>query len=142
MLTKFYKILASFKDLPLLFIRLTLAVGFFGPAKMKLQDIHAIGQWFESIGIPFPMLNAYLATFTESSGVVLLVLGLFTRLISIPLMITMLVAIFTVHFANGFAAGNNGYEIPLYYLIMLFMLLVYGAGKYSVDYFIDKKQKS
>jgi putative oxidoreductase len=140
MLQKLYHTLSSFKDLPLLFLRLILAFGFFQPAMMKLKDINGIAEWFKSIGIPMPVLNAYLATFTEVAGVILLTLGLFTRLISIPLMITMLVAIFTVHFANGFAAGDNGYEIPLYYLIMLFALLVYGSGKYSLDYFIEKKQ--
>ncbi len=139
MLQKLYHTLSSLKDLPLLFLRLILAFGFYEPAMMKLKDINGIAEWFKSIGIPMPVLNAYLATFTEVAGVILLTLGLFTRLISIPLMITMLVAIFTVHFANGFAAGNNGYEIPLYYLIMLFALLIYGSGKYSLDYFIEKK---
>jgi len=45
----------------------------------------------------------------------------------------MFVAIKTVHLANGFEAGSNGYEIPLYYVLMLFTLLIYGPGKFSVD---------
>jgi len=45
----------------------------------------------------------------------------------------MLVAIKTVHLANGFEAGSNGYEIPLYYIIMLITLVVYGPGKISID---------
>lgn len=139
MLQKIYQTLASFKDLPLLLLRLTLAFGFFEPAMMKLKDINSISEWFKSIGIPMPLLNAYLATFTEVVGVILLTLGLFSRLISIPLMFVMLIAIFTVHFANGFAAGNNGFEIPLYYLIMLFAVMVYGSGKFSLDYLFEKK---
>lgn len=139
MLQKLYHTFESFKDIPLLLLRITLAFGFYQPAMMKLKDINGIAEWFKSLGIPLPLLNAYLATITEIAGVILLTLGLFTRLISIPLMITMIVAIFTVHYANGFAAGDNGYEIPLYYLLMLFALLVYGSGKYSVDYFINKK---
>lgn len=127
------------KALPLLFMRLILAYGFFEPAMMKLKNISGIASWFAQMGIPFPTLNAYLATITEASGVILLTLGLFTRWISIPLMVTMLVAIFTVHLGNGFAAGKNGFEIPLYYLIMLFTLLVYGSGKISADAFITKK---
>jgi putative oxidoreductase len=132
--------LKNLKSLPLLLLRLILAVGFYGPAMMKVKNIDNIISWFESINIPFPMLNAYLATGTETLGFVLLALGLGTRLISIPLIITMIVAIVTVHLPNGFEAGNNGFEIPLYYMIMLFTLVVFGSGKYSVDYFLSKKQ--
>ena len=68
-------------------------------------------------------------------GVVLLVLGLFTRLISLFLAVIMMVAIFTVHWSNGFSAGNNGFEIPLYYLLFSLLFASFGAGKYSLDYF-------
>ncbi|MDZ7778082.1 MAG: DoxX family protein [Bacteroidales bacterium] len=68
----------------------------------------------------------------------LLLLGLGTRIISVPLIFTMLAAIFTVHIGNGFAAADNGFEIPLYYLLMLFVLMSYGAGKYSIDYVVRK----
>jgi len=132
--------LSILKSLPLLLMRLILAIGFFGPAKMKLGNIDGIISWFESINIPMPALNAYLATGTEALGVVLLVLGFGTRLISIPLIITMIVAIATVHLSNGFEASNNGFEIPLYYMIMLFTLLIYGSGKFSLDHILHKKQ--
>jgi putative oxidoreductase len=128
------------KDLPLLFIRLILAYGFFNPALMKIKDVHGIADWFESIDIPFPLFSAYLATITEVLGVILLVLGLFSRFISIPLIITMIVAIVTVHSINGFEAGENGFEIPLYYIIMLFTLLVYGSGKISLDHLLFNKK--
>jgi putative oxidoreductase len=132
--------LKKLKDLPLLLMRLILAYGFFGPAMMKIKNFDSIIEWFGSIGIPFPTLNAYLATGTEALGAILLLLGFKTRLISIPLMITMIVAIVTVHLKHGFEAGNNGFEIPLYYLIMLFTLLIYGSGKYSLDYFLNKNK--
>ena len=117
-------------------MRWILAYGFYSPAMMKWKDINSIGEWFGSMGIPAPLLNAYLAATTEIVGVVLLALGLFTRIISIPLMVTMVVAIVTVHLSNGFEAGNNGYEIPLYYLIMLLTLVIYGGGKFSLDYLL------
>ncbi len=134
--------LTNLKDIPLLFIRLILAYGFYMPAMMKWGNISGIAEWFGSIGIPFPTLNAYLAATTEMGAVILLPLGLATRIISIPLMITMLVAILTVHFSNGFEAGNNGFEIPLYYLLMLFVLLINGAGKFSIDHLISRRIKS
>jgi putative oxidoreductase len=74
-------------------------------------------------------------------GVFLLILGLGTRFISIPLMVTMLVAIKTVHWQNGFPAGDNGWEIPFYYLLMLFVLLAFGSGKISVDFLIKRLKK-
>ena len=135
----FVHFLQNLKDLPLLLMRIVLAIGFYGPAMMKLKNFNNIVEWFGSIGIPMPTLNAYLATGTETLGFILLFLGLGTRIIAIPLMITMIVAIVTVHLGHGFEAGNNGFEIPLYYLIMLFTLLVYGSGKYSLDYFLSKK---
>jgi putative oxidoreductase len=129
----------KFQDLSLLLVRLVLAYGFFHPALLKVQNISGIIDWFGQMGIPLPALNAYLATATEVSGVVLLTLGLGVRIITIPLMITMIVAITTVHWGHGFEAGNNGFEIPLYYLLMLFVLLTYGAGKLSVDNLLQKK---
>jgi len=132
----YYKIsgkLTKLNDLPLLFFRLVLAYGFFKPAKMKWFGIESMAGWFESLGYPFPVFSAYLAAITESIGVILLVVGFLTRFITVPLMFMMLVAIFTVHWGNGFDAGNNGFEIPLYYFLMLFTLMVYGSGRYSVD---------
>jgi putative oxidoreductase len=137
---KLRKIASKADNLVLLLIRLTLAYGFYKPAVMKWKDINAISGWFESMGYPLPTLNAYLAGITEMAGVVLLILGLGTRIISLPLIFVMLVAIFTVHISNGFEAGDNGFEIPLYYILMLFSLVVYGAGKYSIDYLISKKK--
>lgn len=126
------------KDLPLLLMRLVLAYGFYSTALMKWQNIPGVSEWFSSLGIPMPTLNAYLVASTEAVGVILLTLGLATRLISFPLIITMIVAIITVHLLNGFEAGNNGFEIPLYYMIMLFVLLVNGAGRISIDYYVDR----
>ena len=133
--------LTSLKDIPLLFFRLILAYGFYMPAMMKWGNISGIAEWFGSLGIPFPTLNAYLAASTEMAAVILLPLGLATRIISIPLIITMIVAIVTVHLGNGFEAGNNGFEIPFYYMLMLFALLVNGAGKISLDNLISRRLK-
>ncbi len=124
------------KSLSLLFARLLVAYGFYEPAMMKWNDINSVAEWFGSMGIPFPTLNAYMAASTEVAGVVLLTLGLFTRLISLPLIVIMIVAIVTVHLGNGFSAGNNGFEIPLYYMSFLLVFFSHGAGKFSLDRFI------
>jgi putative oxidoreductase len=54
-------------------------------------------------------------------------------------MIVMVVAVITVHLPNGFSSGDNGFEIPLYYFLMLFVLVTHGAGKISIDAFLNKK---
>lgn len=131
--------LKKIENIPLLILRLILAYGFFGPAMMKIKNIPSIIDWFESMDIPFPVLNTYLATFTEMFGFLFLAIGFATRLITIPLLIVMFVAIVTVHLSNGFEASNNGFEIPLYYSIMLFVLFIYGPGKYSLDYYFNLK---
>ena len=121
------------KSLSLLFARLAVAYGFYEPAMMKWADIDSVAQWFGSIGIPFPTLNAYMAASTELIGVVLLTLGFMTRAISLPLIVIMVVAIVTVHLPHGFSAGENGFEIPLYYMLFLFLFFANGAGKFSLD---------
>jgi len=124
------------KSLSLLFASFAVAYGFYEPAMQKWSDISSVAVWFESIGIPLPPLNAYMAASTELIGVILLTLGLFTRFISIPLMIIMVVAITTVHLTHGFAAGNNGFEIPMYYMLFLAIFASFGAGKFSLDHLL------
>ncbi len=129
------------QDVALLSLRLILAYGFYEPAMRKWDDISAVASWFESMGLFAPTFQAYMAASTELAGVVLLTLGLFTRLISIPLIVVMIVAIVTVHLPNGFSSGDNGYEIPLYYILMLFTLISFGSGKLSIDNFLPKMSK-
>ncbi len=130
---EFSRLSEYLKALSLLFARLIIAYGFYEPAMNKWSDIGSVAQWFGSMGIPFPLLNAYMAASTEIVGVILLTLGFMTRIISIPLIVIMIVAIFTVHLPHGFSAGNNGFEIPLYYMLFLLMFVSNGAGKFSLD---------
>ena len=129
-------ILSKGEDSALLLARLTIAYGFYNPAMQKWSDMSSVASWFGTLGIPFPVLNAYLAASTELLGVVLLTLGLFTRLISLPLIVVMVVAILTVHLGHGFSAGDNGFEIPLYYMLFLAMFASFGAGKFSLDHLL------
>jgi len=65
-------ILNNGRSVSLLLGRLVVAYGFYEPAMQKWSDISSVATWFESLGIPFPTLNAYLAASTELLGVVLL----------------------------------------------------------------------
>jgi len=105
------KNLAHGSGLPLLLLRLFLA-----PIMMQAGWNKFIGwqdtvDWFGNsewgLGLPLPEVMAFLAASTELVGGALLVLGLATRLVTVPLMVTMLVAIFTVHWDNGWLALSD-----------------------------------
>ncbi|MEH6568125.1 MAG: DoxX family protein [Halioglobus sp.] len=89
-------------------IRLYLVPVFWMAGTQKLSGIENTIEWFGNpdwgLGLPFPTLLAYMAAYTEAIGALLLLVGLATRWISIPLMATMLVAIFAVHWDSGWAA--------------------------------------
>ncbi len=89
-------------------LRLYLVPVFWVAGTNKLNGMDNVIAWFGNpdwgLGLPAPALMAWLATGAEVVGAVLLLLGLATRWISIPLMITMLVAAFKVHWDNGWQA--------------------------------------
>lgn len=128
-------------DWSLLIMRLVLAFGFFKPGVKKFEAINSTTEWFASLNIPLPKLMVLLTGTIEFAGFFLLMLGLLTRYISVLLMLIMLVAIFAVHLGNGFYAANNGFEIPLYYLVMLFVIFGKGPGKFSIDEAVVNKVK-
>lgn len=106
---KFKDSIAYLEDFAPLILRLLLAYIFYFTAMEKLGSIEGTAQWFEYLGIPLPTLNAYMAALTETLGFVLLAIGLGTRIISIPLIIVMLVALVTVHLDNGWLViGSSG----------------------------------
>jgi len=141
-IAKYYAILEKLKDLPPLIFRLVIAYGFYGPAMKKVGNFEGTAKFFAKLDIPLPTFNAYLAGITEFLGVWLLLLGLGTRLIAIPLMVTMAVAIYTVHYKFGFKAVDNGYQIQLYFIFMLFLLLIFGSGRISLDHLIGRWRKN
>jgi uncharacterized membrane protein YphA (DoxX/SURF4 family) len=89
-------------------LRLYLVPVFWMAGSNKLQSMESTIAWFGNpdwgLGLPLPALLAWLATLTEAFGAVLLLIGLGVRWISLPLMITMLVAAFAVHWQNGWLA--------------------------------------
>ncbi len=91
-------------------LRLFLFPVFWMAGTNKLNSFDSIVGWFgpNGLDLPMPALMAGLATGTELVGAVLLLVGLATRWITIPLIITMIVAIFTVHIENGWNAIASG----------------------------------
>lgn len=100
--------LNNFDGLGAIAIRMYLVPVFWVAGSNKLSNMEDVIAWFQySLGFPLPTLMAYLAAYTEVAGAVLLFLGLGVRLISIPLMITMLVAAVSVHWHNGWQAIHD-----------------------------------
>lgn len=86
-------------------LRLYLFFPFWEAGRQKIAYMEDTINWFDlGLELPFPWLMAHLAAYTEAIGALLLLIGLATRWISIPLIITMLVAIFSVHIDHGWAA--------------------------------------
>lgn len=83
-----------------------------------------------------PAISLALAVFAEVFCSILLIAGFGTRLAVIPLIITMLVAVFVIHINDPFAKQ----ELGLHYLLVYAILLIAGSGKYSIDYLMAKRQ--
>lgn len=81
-----------------------------------------------------PAVSLGLAVFAEVFCSILILIGFGTRLAVIPLIVTMIVAVFQVHATDGFVKQ----ELGIHYLLVYLMLLVAGSGRYSVDALIDK----
>lgn len=100
--------LKALDGIPALAIRFYLVPVFWMAGTNKFNHFEDTIAWFGNpdwgLGLPLPWLMAFLATAAELGGAVLLGLGLATRLISAPLIITMAVAAVTVHWENGWQA--------------------------------------
>lgn len=102
--------------------------------------------WFAGVQeqFPFPFnlipvdLSWFLATWSELLGAAALVLGLGTRFFSATLVVLTIVAWMAVHAGNGYNVCQNGFKLPLIYLILFVPLLLNGAGKLSLDQVIAR----
>lgn len=129
------------KDLASLILRL--GFGFFivfGHGLGKLQMLISGDIQFPALfGIP-PVVNLTLAVLAEFVAGIMVLIGLRTRLATIPLMITMLTAAFLVHSADPlFSAGGASKEFALIYFVAFFGIYFLGSGKFSVDAIAGKR---
>jgi putative oxidoreductase len=99
--------------------------------------------YFAKIGMPAPTGMAYWALFVETVGAACVAIGLFTRFFAAALAIEMLVAMWLVHWANGFmvsvSGGKNGIEYVLILGVVFLAIAIRGGGPYSVDAKIGKE---
>lgn len=95
--------------------------------------IAGTGGYFESLGFRPGRFFAAAAGTTEFVGGALVALGLLGPLGPAMIIATMVVAIATVHWANGAFAQNNGFELPLLYAVVAAAFALIGYGAYSID---------
>ena len=137
-------------------MRLILGVGFMvhGWAKWS-RGPAAFAALLNQVDVPWPLANAWLVTVLEIFGGLALLMGACVALISIPLIFSMLGAMFTVNIKYGFSAvktigvtpagpqfGPPGYEINLLYLAGLAALVLGGASPLSVDRWLVRRRRS
>ena len=135
---------ACWAPLPL---RLIVGYGFFAHGVAKIvKGPENFALILGAIGTPLPDLLAWLTIIFELVCGIAVLLGAFVPLLSIPMAVILLVAIFTVHLPYGFSSiklmsvtaagahfGQPGYETDLLYLAAIAALVMAGCGPYSVD---------
>ena len=96
-------------------------------------------KFLESVGFENAIFWAYVVGFVEFVCGLCLAVGFLTRLVAIPIIGFLVVAIATYHWQFGFAWENRGIEYPLFWAIVVFHFLVHGGGAWSVDALIGKE---
>ena len=137
------KIAALLADPLLLAIRLYWGWQFMTRGWGKLMNLGDTSEYFSSLGLPLPQLNAILASSTECFGGLLLLLGLFSRFISIPLIFTMVVAYLTadIKVVKGIFADPDAFvsAAPFLFMLAAVLVFVFGPGKFSTDELLHRR---
>lgn len=99
----------------------------------KVHNLDGFTQRFVGWGIPFPAFSAGLSAWTELIGGLLIMLGLCTRLVCIPMLINMAVAVTLVVSTNLMGLDDYVEADEIVYSLIFFWLLISGPGKASLD---------
>lgn len=131
------------QSLLLLAMRLFWGYGFFISGWGKFQNISKVIDFFKDLGIPFAEFNAYLASGVECIGGLMLLIGLGSRLVSIPLAFTMVVALLTAHSDAVEHIIQDPEALvrqpPFNYLLTCVIIFAFGPGAFSLDFLLDKR---
>jgi len=137
-----YKLLERLKELPPLLVRLGVGLMFFGGALHKATHLAEFVAYFESLHIPAAHLQAPFVISVELLGGIALILGVATRLASLLLSGTMVVALATAAIPDHKIHATWKGLLDLLYLpewlllLLLGWLLIAGAGRLSLDFYL------
>jgi putative oxidoreductase len=134
-------------------LRLIVGFGFMQHGYAKLiKRPEAFASILHLLGVPAPHLMAWLTIVTELGGGFAVLLGAFVPLVSAPMAVVLMTAIFSVHWRYGFSSikllsvapegakfGPPGYECDLLYLACLIALVLLGPGPFSLHRVSSRK---
>ncbi len=125
-------------NIGLLIFRIFIGVAMISHGLPKLNTLMAGGniEFMSFLGLS-PATTMVLVIFSELVCSFFIILGLFTRLALIPLIITMIIAVFVVHLPMGF----KEMEIGSLYLVSYILLMCSGSGYFSVDGMMTKRKE-
>jgi putative oxidoreductase len=128
-------------SLALLIARIGLGVVFVSHGWQKLDETGLAGTQanFAKMGAPAPELTAYYSTFVELVGGAALLIGAFTAVAGVLLVLDMLGAFLVVHVDKGVFVTEGGYELVVALGVGALLVAVFGAGPYSVDGMLGRK---
>lgn len=120
-------------DLPKIILRVIVGAVFVYHGMLKvLNGMEGFVTYVGALGIPFPRIGSYLVMVTEILGGVALILGIFARWATLPLIAVMIVAIIKVTGKNGFNVFDKGYEYNLVLIACLAVIFFQGSGRFSI----------
>jgi putative oxidoreductase len=138
----YLNLLAKLQSPFLLILRLYWGWQFFLTGKGKLMNLDRTAEFFQSLNIPLPKLNALMAGSTECFGGLLLLLGLGSRIISVPLAFTMVIAYLTADRDKVIGIFQNPDAFvtatPFLFFLVVLIVLIFGPGAFSVDAIIRR----
>lgn len=125
----------ALRDFSLLVARLVLGVVFIarGYEHWVGVGMRSTADNLADAGVPQPRLAAYMAGSVELLGGAMLIVGLLTTIVAGLMAIMVLVAGYFVHLDSGFFAERGGLEYPLVLAVLLGLVVVFGAGRMSLD---------
>ncbi len=126
-------IAAKIDWLPALISRITIGGIFIQAGWGKLHNLGKVAEFFASLGIPAPSLQAPFVATVEFVGGILVLVGFFTRAAAIPLIGTMVVAIATAKMADVHEYSDFLNLSEYLFIVILLWLVVKGAGAVSLD---------
>lgn len=130
----YQRILPGLQSVVLLFVRVTCGWSFYLTGKGKLAHLDATTEFFASLSIPAPHAHAVMIGSLEMVGGLLLLSGLFSRFISIPLAATMVVAYATAHRDEAFVSLSDFTDqSPFSFLVATLVCIAFGPGFLSAD---------
>ncbi len=125
-------------DLALLLLRLSFGSLMFLHGLPKLKGHEGTANFFKSMGIPFPKLNAWISFVVETIGAVFIIMGLYTQITAFFLIGNMAVAVYVQAVKEKITLindnGKSGWELPLMFLIAFAAIFLVGPGIFSLDH--------